>query len=134
MLSRYRNGESLASIARDHEGESEATLRNKLFAYCDLDEYKEAKLENAKARLSMRTNRHLHLESKADNIIEDKLDNINIDELEIDELKTLVQISKLMSDKANLAQGKATENINHSGSVQLSAPCFVIRDEPDAPT
>lgn len=124
VLRRYTGGESLWKIAKEFKGETESSLRIKLQRYCDADQYEKAKTENAKKRLGMRVNTFLHLESKAANIIEDQLSRIEEKiqecghELTISELKELANISKITGDKANLAQGKATDRHEITGGIE----------------
>lgn len=121
ILPRWRAGESLYYIAREYSVD-QGTVRKWIQDNTTQADYEKYKLEAEKNRKSARVQRQIGLETKSDKLIEAKLETIEPETLEIDDLKVLAHISKLMSDKVNLSEGRATEAIEHMGAIAMLDP------------
>lgn len=97
---------------------SESQVRDAYRQWCD--DFDVSKKEHNKAKYSRIGARYRHIESRCDNLVEQVSDALDADTLEIEDIEKLTKISKLYADKANLAEGKATERID--GSIRLLPP------------
>lgn len=107
---RYIAGDSIRKIAGE-VGIDDNLLREELRSFCE-DEWDEAKKKHLRERLGARAAKYRHNESRCDVLLEDKLDSLEPAGLSNDDMKIIAAISKIFADKANLAEGKATERID----------------------
>lgn len=113
MLERYGQGESLSELAAEL-GLEESALRSRMKKY-DFKEYKKSKGENAQARMTLRHAENKFILSKnRENVIdtitdEDKMKKVTV--------KDMCTIEKTFGDRVALAEGEATDSIEHKGSV-----------------